>query len=350
MKKFAMEQQFILRLPDTLKNIDLKDAKIKLASQREVTMTYKDQSYPGIICRLPTILETQKNIDNKLYKIADISTIVVIYKDKNFDLNTEITKIENSGITAPTAFIKERKFRPTTVRSEMVEEIEKKVAELLKEDLRATKVEIVDDENDSSNDLSMFAAEIENELPEKMIPSNMEEILLKDDRANMKAAKTKEPAEGKTKETAKKEAIMARKEERKNTNQKETAVAKSIKPQYSKTPSNNLQANKNAAEKGDKAMEIKNINVKSQDLFNVGETKESLEERDIIDQIEAEMQHQEKSGPEENLSPELKQLQCKIHEKEELLKQTFNPILKKRFENAIAELKAEFEKKKQQSK
>lgn len=160
-----MEKQFILRLPETLRNINHKDCKLVKTTPREVSFLVGDKSYPGIICKLPTIVESQKIVDNKLYKIADISTLVVIYPDRQFNLEEEIFKHESSGVTPPMFYAKERRFAKTIVRTEEVEKIEKKVAELLKADSQAKKVEILTDGMEKDNmDIDVLAAEIENEL------------------------------------------------------------------------------------------------------------------------------------------------------------------------------------------
>jgi transcription initiation factor TFIID subunit 7 len=101
----------------------------------------------------------------KLYKIADISTLIVIYENKNFNIEEEILRLESSGLTPPMTYVKERRFAKNSVRTEEVEKIEAKVNNLLLKDSKAVKVEIVSNEKESNEtDLDMLAAETENTL------------------------------------------------------------------------------------------------------------------------------------------------------------------------------------------
>lgn len=159
-----MQQQFILRLPEALKGVKPGECRLVKSSEREVCFMVGETPYPGVIYRLPTIVETQKVVDNKLYKIADLSTLIVVYEDSSFDLQEEIQKYESSGLTPPMHNARERRFTKTTVRTEDVEMIERKVVELLRADSKALKVEIVTSEE---TDIDVLAAEIENELAEK---------------------------------------------------------------------------------------------------------------------------------------------------------------------------------------
>jgi len=161
-----MEQQFILRLPESLKTVKPTECRLIKSDEREMRFMVGETSYPAVMYKLPTIVETQKVVDNKLYKIADLSTLVVVYENSSFDLQEEIRKHESSGLTPPMYNARERRFAKTTVRTEDVEMIEKKVAELLRADSKALKVEIVTNEE---TDIDMLAAEIENELVDKPV-------------------------------------------------------------------------------------------------------------------------------------------------------------------------------------
>lgn len=228
-----MEQQFILRLPDSLKDFNPKECKMVKVNQREVNFITGGRTYPGIICRIPTIVESQKIVDNKLYKIADISTLVVIYEEKSFDVDEEIWKHESSGLTPPMAHVRERRFSKTSVKTEEVEKIERKVADMLKADSKAIKVDVM--MNDSMDaEIDVLAAEIENEL--------------------------------------------------------------------------------------------------SKGIDSILSTEENVEIT-VKDKIE------------QNKDPEIQAIEEKIREKEEQISKAVNPILKKRFEQALEALKAEYEKK-----
>lgn len=193
-------------------------------------------------------------------------------------MNAEISKIENSGITPPMGCVRERRYKPNSVRTEIVEEIEKKVSELLKEDARAIKVEIVDEETDSK-DIDDFAAEIENELPalSTKVPTSFDIV-------NLSTEKTIEP--------------------------KKTAVKLSLES--------------------------------SQPIV-----KDHIKRPESpINKIETEIKAAIEIAQAEPIDSELLEIQNKIKEKEDLLAKALNPILKKRFEQAISELRKEYERKK----
>ncbi|KAM0680441.1 hypothetical protein GINT2_001501 [Glugoides intestinalis] len=269
-----MEEQFIIRLPEVLKNINIKNAKLNKINQKEVTLVAEDKSYPGIICKLPTIIESQKIVDNKLYKIADISTLVVIFEDNSFNLEQELFKHEASGLTPPMAYVKETRFVKTTVRTEEVERIERKVAELLQADARALKVEIVNEKDSTETEIDLLAAELENELTAKSSHIGEQQLAKKHESIHDITVNT--------------------------TNKK-------------------------------KAGEL--------DDFNVMETPEAYKKKnDVLDELEliADIKN-----------PELVELEEKIREKQDQFNKAVNPILKKRFEQALETLKAEYEKKKQ---
>lgn len=161
-----MEQQFVLRLPESLQNIDLSMASLSKISDTEVQLVYDGVTHRGVVCRLPTIVETQQLIENKLFKVADISTIIVILPSNwQGDPTEMIREVEKSGITPPMSHISERRLRSTGVKAEIYEKVEQKVTELLREDARAISVELLDEEASIDNELDMFAASIENELP-----------------------------------------------------------------------------------------------------------------------------------------------------------------------------------------
>lgn len=165
-----MEQQFILRLHESIRHVvDLKECTIDMPDGQSAVLTHKTQRYPGIVVRLPCIVESQKSMDSKqYYKIADTSTLVAIYPDESFDLDREREILELSGLSAPLRYVKARRFRKKSSRGGYAEEIEKRVCELLEKDMRARSVEIVTrDEKELSEELDMFAAEIENKLAER---------------------------------------------------------------------------------------------------------------------------------------------------------------------------------------
>jgi transcription initiation factor TFIID subunit 7 len=164
-----MEEQFILRVPENLKKemeMDIAEKghpgiTIDVGTEDKITFVYKDKSYAGSIVRLPCIIESHKTMDNKqFYKTSDISSMIVVGDSTNLHL---------SGITPPMKYVKVRRFRKRSVKSYLVEEIEKRVKELIEKDMNALNV-VVEYSNkkieESDEDVSSLAAEIEYNLME----------------------------------------------------------------------------------------------------------------------------------------------------------------------------------------
>lgn len=325
-----MEQQFILRLPENLRNSDPKDFKMVKKTQKEISFYIKDKEYPGIICKLPTIIETQKCIDNKLYKIADLSTLVVVYEDDKFVVEDEIKKHESSGLTPPMNFVKERKFSSVcTIRTEEIEEIERKVAELLLEDSKAMKVEILTNEKDSSDvDLDLFAAEIENDLSAQKKAENV---------VNNKTAKSSKAEAGKRKDGI--EDLPTRSFD--DGTVESTSLHKNMKDETLDLHQPHKNINELANNIG--MEEISAIRNEGTD-YTIGNSAESIAVPHGISEVE----NTETAVEDANQDSILLDLENKIAEKQELYNKAVNPILKKRFEHAISELKTSYEQRKKE--
>lgn len=162
-----MENQFILRLPSDLQHIDLNQCTFTKVDDKNVILKHNDILYNGIITRPPTVIETHKIIDSKLYKISDIRSIVVI-SDLNSDLNeTNLheSNLQDNGnyLTHPMKYAATNRFKKYEMRLEMVEEIERQVNELLLRDSQALKVEIKHQEDE---EIEEMAADLEQEFEE----------------------------------------------------------------------------------------------------------------------------------------------------------------------------------------
>lgn len=246
-----------MRLPDQLKGVDFTEAKLIKISNKEVKFIFNNITYIGVIAKLPTIIEAQKNIDDKLYKVSNVSTFVVIYANKSINIDEEINKLEKSGLTPPMTGITDvwRSILPP-------DDTEQQVAELLAEDAKAVKVEIIENVENTA-DIDEFAAELENAIP-------------------MESEKNEENA-----------AVM----------EKSGDLNEEIKQETEMVVSNEI------------------ISVKVEEDVNKEETDNQLLE-----------------------------IKNKIKEKKKLLENALNPILKKRFMQAIEELENEYEKKKEKKK
>ncbi|KAF9763081.1 Transcription initiation factor TFIID subunit 7 [Nosema granulosis] len=161
-----MEHHFILRFSKGFReNVNLHESKIERLDNDRVKLFYKNKSFPGIVVPLPCVVESQKTLDNKqFYKVCDVSTLIVIYPDDQIDLDKERQLLSLSGLTPPMKFVKSRRFAKKNVAIQEVEEIEKKVQELLERDRQSSKVEIVEEEEEDVDEISNIAAEIESNI------------------------------------------------------------------------------------------------------------------------------------------------------------------------------------------
>ena len=181
-----MENQFILRLPSTMTNVDLNEATLQKINNNTVVFKYKNKEYRGFIYRPPTVIESHKVIDGKIYKISDIQSIIRIVTDD------EINRIEDyETLTPPMKYCKERRFKKEECRLELVEEVEKEVRRLLEEDSKAVKVEIVEQMDEEIDEI---AADLEMELDELEMTeeSNQTERVERKDQEIEKQIKEKE--------------------------------------------------------------------------------------------------------------------------------------------------------------
>jgi transcription initiation factor TFIID subunit 7 len=163
-----MEKQFILRLHESIRHtMDLSEARIDILDSKSVVLHYKNKEYPGVVARLPCVVESQKTMDGKqYYKIADISTLVAIYPHTNFDFDRERELLETSGLTMPMKYVRHRRFKKRRM-SGYAEGIETKIHELLAKDMQAKSVEVATkEEKEISDELDILAAEIETKLAE----------------------------------------------------------------------------------------------------------------------------------------------------------------------------------------
>lgn len=174
-----MEQHFILRLKDGLKKvINLTESTLESIDSERVQLVHNNKKYPGIIIKLPCIIDTHKTLDKKqYYKVCDVSTLIVIYPNYDYDFERERRILEISGLSAPLKYVKMRRFKKNvTGKIHLINEIEQKVNELLEKDKRAKKVEIEGDVQEKvDDDILDIVAEIESNLePSKINIKNLE--------------------------------------------------------------------------------------------------------------------------------------------------------------------------------
>jgi len=173
-----MEDQFIIRVPESIREKVKEEVRkgaveklaIKMVSTKDGILTYEGKTYAGCLTDLPCIIESHKTLDNRQFiKIADISKIFV-FSEESANLEKKIEEAHMSGITPPMAWVRNRRFRKRLTKAPIVEEIEQAVADLLKKDEEALRVDaqiINKEEHESEEDVSSLAAEIELNLLEK---------------------------------------------------------------------------------------------------------------------------------------------------------------------------------------
>lgn len=170
------EEHVILRIPDALREqfdreIEEKgypDCEFDFNDLKNITFRYKGTRYRVSAIPLPCILEAQKSFDgNQFYKINDVANMLVVWPKSYTEVEiNHYTKIyAASGITPPLKFVKHRRWRERAQSLSAVEEIEKKVKELLERDRLATSIRIqtVNTDNEEE-DVSSLAAELEHNL------------------------------------------------------------------------------------------------------------------------------------------------------------------------------------------
>ncbi|GLB34826.1 putative transcription initiation factor tfiid 55 kda subunit [Lyophyllum shimeji] len=174
----AFEEQFILRMPP---GEDLEKLR-KMVAAREVTndvwFKFKDSrravfhignnTYSAKLVDLPCILESQKTLDNKqMFKVADICQMLVVGQkiendesltnQKNFNIDEFIWP---HGITPPLHHVRKRRFRKR-VNRRTIESVEQEVERLLDEDSLAAEVkyDILDNVNPDLSDSEFIERE-----------------------------------------------------------------------------------------------------------------------------------------------------------------------------------------------
>ncbi|KAG6860932.1 hypothetical protein C0995_005887 [Termitomyces sp. Mi166 len=167
----AFEEQFILRMPP---GEDLEKLKKMVAAREvgnDVWFKFKDSrraifhigssTYSAKLVDLPCIIESQKTLDNKqMFKVADICQMLVV--DKKLENDEPITNQTNfnieefiwpHGLTPPLHHVRKRRFRKR-VNRRTIESVEQEVERLLAEDSLATEIkyEVLDNVNPDLSD------------------------------------------------------------------------------------------------------------------------------------------------------------------------------------------------------
>ncbi|TFK30133.1 hypothetical protein FA15DRAFT_199811 [Coprinopsis marcescibilis] len=182
----SFEEQFILRMPPGEDCEKLR----KMVSGRDVTpevwMKFKDSrralfhignnTRTAKLVDLPCIIEAQKTLDNKqMFKVADICQMLVV-DDKVIDDSQTSNQgkqqfnidefIWPHGITPPLHYVRKRRFR-RRVNRRTIESVEQEVERLLDEDAAASEVkyEVLENVNPDLSDSEFMEQEVPIDAP-----------------------------------------------------------------------------------------------------------------------------------------------------------------------------------------
>ncbi|KAI0636992.1 TAFII55 protein conserved region-domain-containing protein [Trametes polyzona] len=153
----VFEEQFILRMPpgedcDRLRKMVQArevsdDVWFKFKDSRRAVFHIGNNTYSSKLVDLPCIIESQKTLDNKqMFKVADICQMLVVEdkipneealsNQKSFNIDEFIWP---HGITPPLKHVRKRRFRKR-VNRRTIETVEQEVERLLEEDALASEV------------------------------------------------------------------------------------------------------------------------------------------------------------------------------------------------------------------
>ncbi|KAJ4488028.1 TAFII55 protein conserved region-domain-containing protein [Lentinula aciculospora] len=179
-EELAFEEQFFLRVPPG----EDCDRLRKMVAAREVSadvwFKFKDSrrgifhigtnAYSSKLVDMPCIIESQKTLDNKqMFKVADICQMLVV-ENRLVDNNEDVVTKEKNlniddfiwphGITPPLAHVRKRRFRKR-LNKRTIETVEQEVERLLEQDnlAKEIKYEILENVNPDLSDSEFIERE-----------------------------------------------------------------------------------------------------------------------------------------------------------------------------------------------
>ncbi|KAH9035500.1 TAFII55 protein conserved region-domain-containing protein [Lactarius pseudohatsudake] len=170
-EELSFEEQFILRVPageDCGKLREMVAAReispdvwFKFKDSRRALFHIGDNMYSAKLVDLPCIIEAQKTIDNKrMFKVADICQMLLVEQRINSEevvTNHKSINIDDfiwpHGISPPLHHVRKRRFR-RRVNRRTIESVEQEVERLLEQDAMAddVKYEVLDNVNPDLSD------------------------------------------------------------------------------------------------------------------------------------------------------------------------------------------------------
>ncbi|KAI0306322.1 TAFII55 protein conserved region-domain-containing protein [Multifurca ochricompacta] len=159
-EELSFEEQFILRMPPG-RIVISPDIWFKFKDSRRAVFHVGDSVYSSKLVDLPCIIEVQKTLDNKrMFKVADICQMLlveqripneeVVNNQKSFNIDDFIWP---HGLTPPLHHVRKRRFR-RRVNRRTIESVEQEVERLLEEDAMAedVKYDILENVNPDMSD------------------------------------------------------------------------------------------------------------------------------------------------------------------------------------------------------
>jgi transcription initiation factor TFIID subunit 7 len=170
-EELSFEEQFILRMPpgeDCSKLREMVAAReispdvwFKFKDSRRAVFHMADNMYSAKLVDLPCVIEAQKTLDSKrMFKVADICQMLlveqkifseeVVSNQKSFNIDDFIWP---HGVTPPLHHVRKRRFR-RRVNRRTIESVEQEVERLLEQDALAddVKYEVLDNVNPDLSD------------------------------------------------------------------------------------------------------------------------------------------------------------------------------------------------------
>ncbi|TFY82368.1 hypothetical protein EWM64_g1643 [Hericium alpestre] len=310
-EELAFEEQFILRMPpgedcEKLRKIiagrDIPpDVWFKFKDSRRAVFHIGNNFYSAKLVDLPCIIESQKTLDNKqMFKAADICQMLVVEEripsedvlsnQKSFNVDDFVWP---HGLTPPLKHVRKRRFRKR-VNKRTIESVEQEVERLLEQDAESTemKYDVLDNVNPDLSDSEFIERE---ETLEAATPggfaSELGDALTRAEEMEAEGSEEEREAEGEIDEELAAELDLALGDE---------------------------------GEEGEEEEE---------------EEEESEEEEEDEDEDEEMVQARQL------LNEEINDLSAAVRKKEVEVASAGNPLIRKRFEDALKKLTADLEMK-----
>lgn len=281
---------------------------------------------------LPCLIESQKTLNHRLfYKIGDIHQLITLsnsenssFSDNNRGTVNEASRAELHGLTPPMQCVRSRRWRKRAGNQRVVESTEKEVARLINEDKRAARSE--------SRCLCTCNADFRRMVtinePEEELAESLEDIggnnEISDDEDDASSVDSEMAAELES-EMNKAFADMDDEDE-----EEEDEV--DLNGANLLTAEGTSEIEKLALERGEEA-----VDEDEEDEIPENEDDEDDESLTLLKE-----QHQE-------IAEEINDLNEKLHEKQQQVKKSVNPIMKRRFEEIVSKLQNELQIKQRQS-